>query len=279
MCPCFPTLRCFLTHLGTPRDREYRVRSRSMVFGTLRKSFVNQIQTWTSKCLEDHSTCCNSWVLASEKRKLPTRLLEVSNDSGNLNVRVISTDQLELSSSYLTLSHCWGSKKFATLTTMSYDAFSQSIPLDDLSRNFRDAIELTLLLECPYIWIDSPCIIQDSNEDWVRESSAMGEIYSHALLNIAATAASDGNGGLFHRNNSLSSQPYIIRMQDEHKTDFDFVCYPLNIWVNQVDDTPLGKRSWVVQERILSPRVVHFASDQLFWECCEEKYAELLPRN
>jgi hypothetical protein len=44
-----------------------------------------------------------------------------------------------------------------------------------------------------------------------------------------------------------------------------------------VGDTPLGGRGWVVQERILSPRVVHFSSNQLFWDCCQEKAAELLP--
>jgi hypothetical protein len=30
---------------------------------------------------------------------------------------------------------------------------------------------------------------------------------------------------------------------------------------------PLQQRAWVFQERILAPRTLHFASDQLFWEC------------
>jgi hypothetical protein len=33
----------------------------------------------------------------------------------------------------------------------------------------------------------------------------------------------------------------------------------------------------VVQERLLSPRVVHFSSGQMYWECCEQTAAELLP--
>jgi hypothetical protein len=33
--------------------------------------------------------------------------------------------------------------------------------------------------------------------------------------------------------------------------------------------TPLGKRGWVLQERLLSPRVLSFGREQLFWECGE----------
>jgi hypothetical protein len=32
-------------------------------------------------------------------------------------------------------------------------------------------------------------------------------------------------------------------------------------------DWPLLTRGWVLQERILAPRVIHYARDQLYWEC------------
>jgi hypothetical protein len=38
-------------------------------------------------------------------------------------------------------------------------------------------------------------------------------------------------------------------------------------WTNQVDHGLVNKRAWVFQERILSPRIIHFARDQIFWEC------------
>jgi hypothetical protein len=37
-------------------------------------------------------------------------------------------------------------------------------------------------------------------------------------------------------------------------------------WGAAVQSTPLNKRGWVYQERLLSPRVVHFARDQIYWE-------------
>jgi hypothetical protein len=32
-----------------------------------------------------------------------------------------------------------------------------------------------------------------------------------------------------------------------------------------VDAAPLQKRGWVLQERMLSPRILHFTDQQFFW--------------
>lgn len=103
----------------------------------------------------------------------------------------------------------------------------------------------------------------------------MGAVYSEGLLNLSATAADDGDDGLFPHNRSLGKQSCIIRMQNEHQKDFHFICYPENTWERQVHEAPLGRRGWVLQERILSLRAIYFSSDQLFWECTEETHAQL----
>lgn len=48
-----------------------------------------------------------------------------------------------------------------------------------------------------YIWIDSLCIIQDSEEIWLEQSALMGQIYSNSFCNIAAAHASDSRQGCF----------------------------------------------------------------------------------
>jgi hypothetical protein len=35
------------------------------------------------------------------------------------------------------------------------------------------------------------------------------------------------------------------------------------------DPLPLLTRGWVYQERLLAPRVLHFAAEELIWECAE----------
>ncbi|KAK8205602.1 hypothetical protein M8818_004778 [Zalaria obscura] len=48
-------------------------------------------------------------------------------------------------------------------------------------------------------------------------------------------------------------------------------------WDRQINDAPLNQRAWVFQERLLSPRVIHFGQIQLLWECHELGAAELCP--
>jgi hypothetical protein len=220
-------------------------------------------------CLMQHETCRHSWTFVAPEKRLPTRLLDVSNPD---HLRVIETDHLPASTIYLTLSHRWGSGHSISLTTKTYDAFSKSTPLSLLPTTFRETIELTRLLGVHYLWIDSLCIIQDSREDWLHESSMMGEVYAHGTLNIAATSAEDGNGGIF--GHDIADDYWLPRLissslwTNDDATPRDYIVYPdfdpayPEVWKNLVEETPLGERGWVLQERILSPRVVHFAANQ-----------------
>ena len=49
-----------------------------------------------------------------------------------------------------------------------------------------------------------------------------------------------------------------------------------------MNQAPLNRRGWVMQERWLSPRVLHYGRDQLLWECREldacETYPDGLPK-
>ena len=51
----------------------------------------------------------------------------------------------------------------------------------------------------PYIWIDSLCILQDSDQDWREQASQMADIYEGAYLTIAATNADRGSMGCFRQ--------------------------------------------------------------------------------
>lgn len=39
------------------------------------------------------------------------------------------------------------------------------------------------------------------------------------------------------------------------------------LWKSNMDQSPLLTRAWVAQERLLAPRILHFARDEMFWEC------------
>jgi hypothetical protein len=48
-------------------------------------------------------------------------------------------------------------------------------------------------------------------------------------------------------------------------------------WDRQIEHGALNRRGWVLQERLLSPRVLHFGKEQIFWECRNSVASEALP--
>jgi hypothetical protein len=56
------------------------------------------------------------------------------------------------------------------------------------------------------------CIYQDNRKDWEIEASRMKDVYRNAAFCIAATAAKDGNHGLFYERDPRSVHPVKINM-------------------------------------------------------------------
>src|SRR6266542_1322775 len=42
-----------------------------------------------------------------------------------------------------------------------------------------------------------------------------------------------------------------------------------------VDRVILNTRGWVLQERLLSRRILHFGAEMIYWECCHRAASEL----
>ncbi|KAK4123730.1 HET-domain-containing protein, partial [Parathielavia appendiculata] len=157
---------------------------------------------------------------------------------------------------YLTLSHFWGdASKVFNLETRNREELLQQIPA--LPRIVEDAIVATRRLGARYIWIDSLCIIQDDPQDWASESSSMADVYHNAMCNIAASASQDSNGGLNRDRGDIVIGAYVKASQDDETL--------LLIEENEGIEHE-GQEGWVLQKRLLSPRILHFSRRQLVWE-------------
>ncbi|KAK0124806.1 hypothetical protein ONS96_008687 [Cadophora gregata f. sp. sojae] len=266
----------FISHLNI-REKNNILARRARSSTKIGTRPLSQVKSWLVACCKYHSTCKNSWTLVSEQRKMPTRLLEIAQSSGDWKLRIIYGSRIPIDSEYATLSHCWGTSNLIRLTSENHHVYTDNLPFECLPRTFQDAVELTFSLGLRFLWIDSICIIQNSKDDWISESSMMGSVYAQGYLNIAATYSHSGDGGLFNQSSSLSGSPCTIRMTDSDDSISEAIFYQDSVWEREVENAPLGKRAWVVQERILAPRVVHFSSNQILWECCQERAAELLP--
>ncbi|KAL8919614.1 MAG: hypothetical protein Q9172_004917 [Xanthocarpia lactea] len=161
------------------------------------------------------------------------------------------------------------------------ETFTKGIDMASLPRTFRDAIFACRKFGVRYLWIDALCIMQDSEQDWKTESAKMQYVYSNAFLTLAANASSDSTGGLFQERKPSLVNPVIVNPTWEGTTSKGYVVIPRQFWKYNVSDSPLNQRAWVLQERYLSPRVLHFGETQLLWECrtqdCCETYPDGLP--
>ncbi len=127
--------------------------------------------------------------------------------------------------------------------------------------------------------------MQDSEDDWVREADMMSKVYRYAFINIAATGAREGAQGCFWERDPRAVRPTQFSVQWSNCQSDEVRRYHVvpdpHLWARKLFNQPLNQRGWVLQERILSPRVLHFGSEQLFWECREfvacETYHRGLP--
>src|SRR5271163_3240815 len=96
---------------------------------------------------------------------------------------------------------------------MSYlDDHVIGIPFEKMPRTIQDAVSITRMIGVRYLWVDSLCILQDSNDDWEHESSTMANVYRNSVVTIAANSASDANGSCFLNRNKLANLPCPISL-------------------------------------------------------------------
>ncbi|CZR44466.1 uncharacterized protein FPRO_14219 [Fusarium proliferatum ET1] len=190
--------------------------------------------------------------------QMPTRLIRVGESSEHLE-DINDSGFLR----YLALSHCWGGSTSLSTLTSNIDQFRNEIPHEQLPLNFQEAIRVTRALKIPYLWVDSLCIIQDDPEDWRREAARMGQVFSNAYCTIAATSAATSNEGFLTPKLS-STLSATLETPDGgllHISEFMEDCN------RDLESAPLNTRGWVMQERALSRRTLHFTKTQVYWEC------------
>ncbi|UNI16579.1 hypothetical protein JDV02_003005 [Purpureocillium takamizusanense] len=228
------------------------------------------ITQWLQACRRDHSTCstCLSGesIVESDAPPLPTRVLLI----GKGHVRLV--DAQGQRGRYVTLSHCWGPslKRPLRTTKGNYESHREGILWTSLPRTFQDAITVARKIGFDYIWIDSLCIVQDDQEDWLRESGTMGSIYELADLTIAACHAADPSQGLFVprpcRNPAVEIPSFFGGLGTRQEKVY------ATVRRETVEDTfpeygPLNRRAWSTQEWLLSRRMLFYTNGTIMWSC------------
>jgi hypothetical protein len=228
-----------------------------------------------TQCFNKHPECRPN---SRPQKWYPTRLLDVGFQSSHASIDAIVKlhvpQQQETSGDYITVSHRWGNKVPLRLTREYEADLGAGVCVRDLPKTFADAVKIAWKFKIQYIWIDSLCIFQDSEEEWRSESAKMGLVYKNSWLNIAAIDSQDCDGGFFFERDKVLVEPIKIKLG---KDEQEYFCIDNDLWLGGIDRAPLSKRAWFVQERLLSPRQIHFGSLQLYWECRRLTACETLP--
>ena len=259
------------------------------------------VQGWFKDCTAHHELCQMGDAGHVERGTLhgafePTRMVDLS--SNRLRLSIDPTERK--AARYASLTHRWS----LDLTTMprlndeNVEAWTQDMDPKILTPTFRDAIEVARQMSLRYIWIDSLCIQQTGpgwKEDWQREAALMGEVYRHAFINIqAGRDVETVTYGLFHTPSVRDIDPFKISVSrhllkphphrpahsDPTPTHLQgtFSIIEEDFARDELLGNPINRRGWVLQERLLSHRIVHFGAQQVFWECRQLLACETFPK-
>ncbi|GKT45891.1 uncharacterized protein ColSpa_06072 [Colletotrichum spaethianum] len=113
--------------------------------------------------------------------------------------------------------------------------------------------------------------------DWKLEALLMEKVYSNSFLNLSASHL-----GAEEDKPLYVPQPWDVFRPTKATVEVDGLSksYWLvdgDLWSDEIEETPLMRRTWVFQERFLAPRVLHFGNRQLAWECNTLTALEMFP--
>lgn len=215
---------------------------------------------------------------------MPTRVIDVGSDNTDVHLHISHAGE---KGRWVALSHCWGNAVPIKTTTSTIDEFAEGLPAQ-MPKTFADAIFVTRALGQRYLWIDSLCIIQDSSDDWMAESSLMNQVYSQALFTIVADAAEDSTSGFLQpparqaketsvvhydlgaaaaENDPACRGVVHVRERGELAFQLPYHDFRESSRSEEPICSKLSTRAWAFQERLLSPRTLHFGPSEMAWEC------------
>ncbi|KIW52058.1 hypothetical protein PV05_07729 [Exophiala xenobiotica] len=250
---------------------------------------VPQIKEWLDNCCKNHRGKCGNLSWSNEN---PKRLIEILSDS---ELRLIDTSRLA-KVDYVALSYCWGPGQPEKTTTSTNLALRQDkFQMSEMPKTIQHALKLVSRLGLAYLWVDQVCIVQsnrtgvqrnnvwtnhvqdDGTQDgtdpdpgeWKLEASKMHIVYGNALFTLCACSS------------ERSTDPLLWPRKAWTYPVSPF--YFLGDWLVNVDMTLkevrtralLSTRGWTLQEERLSPRLLYFCGQRVYWSCFLEQRTEL----
>jgi len=195
------------------------------------------------------------------------------------------SEHLFMAGRFVALSHRWRSSDEHNFCThrCNLAARQAGIRFSDLPKRFQDAVTVTRALGVRCLWIDSICIVQPhrgataecpdgcgQSDDWEGECGKMSDYFGSAYCTLAATSATNPavDEGILEPSELLAARTCVLPGSVRNRWDpTEQKPGAFDDFAADVEGSELNKRGWVLQERALSCRTIHFTSKQAYWEC------------
>jgi hypothetical protein len=234
------------------------------------------VRSWLQECTEHER--CNSDISTGGKIDhrnvpLPARCIYVPPENESIHLEETKGKR----GAYITLSHRWNEATEECKTKIANYDDRLGGTFDELPPLFQNIFLIAQKLGIQYVWIDSLCIVQDDIADWKREAPKMAQYYQFSTLSVAGTEPSP-ELGLFDQFpdhyqpwSRLTRLPY---RDSERQLSGWFYVYRRKTSLHEeyektIKNSKILQRGWIVQEWILSRRLLWYTPVGIYFECQE----------
>ncbi|KAL1946195.1 hypothetical protein VTO73DRAFT_15322 [Trametes versicolor] len=266
-----------LLHTPTSNPAAPYIVARNPLLNVGSPSAFSLAKVLINECVHQHIRC--SQISPSSDVRLPSHLVDCTRPA---RPRLVYTKGVY--GRYLALSYVWGEEQPHQTTTSNVSAYSAGIDAFLLPQTIRDAISVTHTLGFQYLWADSLCIVQDSDEDKLHELGRMHLIYRYAYFTIIAASAERVSDGFLQRRraNHDITLPFlcpvrppapgksvedVLRVGKVRATSLGITEHGTVLSGGDSASEPIHKRGWCLQELYMSPRALIFTSETLRFRC------------
>ncbi|KIW88461.1 uncharacterized protein Z519_11030 [Cladophialophora bantiana CBS 173.52] len=129
----------------------------------------------------------------------------------------------------------------------------------------EDVIIVARRLKIQYIWIDSMCIVQDSDEKWCTESRRMSYYENSYIMIIPVLCHSADQGFLGHRPRLITKHISGTWASRPEKALHFYYAQRESVR-HEAADSCWKTRGWTFQKRLLSTRILYFGRNSVRFE-------------
>jgi hypothetical protein len=161
--------------------------------------------------------------------------------------------------------------------------YMKGLDKDRLPQTILDAIEVAKSIPVRYLWVDALCILQDSEEDKTVEIANMENIYRNSFVTIVAASSYHASRGFLQRRLHRPARPAVFGDDSNCRMSGKEFTVPFRIseskfgtmTLGDLDcdheykeiEEPINQRAWTLQEQLMAPRLLLYASHTLQWRC------------